>query len=280
MTKKIISQINLTEQRHNAGFSSVGLRSSGQSNTDPFLNMDLFKMSEPTFPPHPHAGFSAVTYILPESKGAFQNRDSFGDKSLIRPGDIHWTQAGSGMMHEEVPTQSGEVCLGFQIFVNLSKKNKNLPPKAFHANAGSMPELKGERSNLRVVAGSYKELSSPLNGLATPVTLLDVSLAAEGQLDLDLDGERNWFLFFISGEGLLNGDTKVGKHQAVFLSPQGERVALRATSAALRILVCGGQPINEPIIWGGPFCMNSKEEIQLAISRFNSGQMGKLEPSF
>jgi redox-sensitive bicupin YhaK (pirin superfamily) len=34
---------------------------------DPFLAADAFAMAQPFFPPHPHAGFSAVTYMLPES---------------------------------------------------------------------------------------------------------------------------------------------------------------------------------------------------------------------
>lgn len=237
-------------------------------------------MSEPTFPPHPHAGFSAVTYILPESEGAFRNRDSFGDKSLIMPGDIHWTQAGSGMMHEEVPTQVGLNCLGFQIFVNLSSKNKCLPPKAFHVSADKMPELINEDSKLRLVTGQYKNLKSPLDGLATPVTMLDVTIEIGGSLNLELDSQKNWFLFLIDGEGTISSNRKIEKHQALLLSTIGEQFLLNAQSSRLRFLVCGGQPIGEPVVWGGPFCMNSKEEVQMANANFRSGQMGHLDPSF
>ncbi len=280
MNKEVIKQIELTEHKHSRGFSSVGLRSSSALNTDPFLNLDLFKMSEPTFPPHPHAGFSAVTYLLPESRGAFRNRDSFGDKSLIMPGDIHWTQAGSGMLHEEVPTEVGPDCLGFQIFVNLSDQNKNLPPKAFHVSAHQMPELIDEVSKLRLVAGQYKDLKSPLNELATPVTLLDVSVEIGGSLTLALDSQQNWFMFLMDGNGTISGKRKIEKHQALLLSKTGEQIILSAHTARLRILVCGGQSMGEPVVWGGPFCMTSREEIQLANTRFQNGQMGHLEPSF
>jgi len=80
-------------------------------------------MRAPIFPPHPHTGFSAVTYMFEDSAGSFQNRDSLGDRALIHPGDLHWTQAGSGLMYEEVPSLPGTLCHGAQIFVNLAAKH-------------------------------------------------------------------------------------------------------------------------------------------------------------
>ena len=79
---------------------------------DPFLMCDCFWMAQPFFPPHPHAGFSAVTYMLPESDGGFVNRDSLGHRNLIRPGALHWTEAARGVMHEEVPITPGLSCQG------------------------------------------------------------------------------------------------------------------------------------------------------------------------
>lgn len=280
MQKQISKQLGLSKNVHSKGFSSVGLRSTAEFDIDPFLNLDFFIMSEPTFRPHPHAGFSAVTYLLPESKGAFQNRDSFGDKSKINPGSIHWTQAGHGMMHEEVPLIPGENCTGFQIFVNLSQKHKQLNPKAFHASAETIPEIKNSLSTIRVVAGSYKTLSSPLKGLATPVTLLDVTLESQGSLDLELDPQLRWFLFVISGEGHTTQGHKIADQQAVLLSDSGRDFSIHTSAERFRFLVCGGRPIQEAVIWGGPFCMNSKEEVMLANDRFRAGQMGSLEPSF
>jgi redox-sensitive bicupin YhaK (pirin superfamily) len=88
---------HMTPQVMNEGFSTHGLRQQLKGITiDPFINLDDFHMSLPTFRPHPHAGFSAVTYMFEDSKGGFLNRDSMGDSSKIGPGDLHWTQAASG----------------------------------------------------------------------------------------------------------------------------------------------------------------------------------------
>ncbi|WP_088318155.1 pirin family protein [Kineosporia sp. R_H_3] len=86
------------------GFVEDTVQHGGPVTLDPFLSITDFRMSRPTFAPHPHAGFSAVTYMFRDSAGSFRNRDSLGDVSLIGPGDLHWTQAARGMMHEEIPT--------------------------------------------------------------------------------------------------------------------------------------------------------------------------------
>ena len=102
--------IVLPEHRMSAGFTARSLR--GLPGLDPFLNVDHFRMSEPTFPPHPHAGFSAVTLMFEDSPGSFTNRDSRGDRSVIGPGALHWTQAGSGMMHERSRSSAGSSATG------------------------------------------------------------------------------------------------------------------------------------------------------------------------
>lgn len=282
MRKTITSKLQLNENTVTRDFSTVGYRDSSAFSIDPFLNVDLFRMSAPVFPPHPHAGFSAVTYMLPESKGTFQNRDSFGDQSLIEPGDLHWTQAGAGMMHEETPTKDGVDCLGFQIFVNMSRQNKNLPPQAFHLRSQEMPTIRTSAHILKVVTGSSAGTASRLREgtLATPVTLLDLTIFAGQAATVALDERQRWFLFVISGDGSLLEGPSLLKHQILGLSAQGQELALSAGSNGLRALFAGGEPINEPVVWGGPFAMTSSEDVQDAKLRYARGEMGALSPSF
>lgn len=169
---------------------------------DPFLQLDHFFMKQPTFAAHPHAGFSAVTSLFEDSEGSFLNRDSQGDSSLIQPGDLHWTQAGRGMIHEETPTEPGQLCHGVQIFVNLSAVNKFSPPQAFHLNAADIPVFTSpEQGRVRVAVGDAFGLSSPLTEILTLVTLLDVSLSAKSAIDHDIAAEHNAFVWVIQGQG-------------------------------------------------------------------------------
>lgn len=277
-TKKIQESVQLSLQSHGPGFQSAGINSR-QLNLDPILNIDLFRMSTPTFPPHPHAGFSAVTYILPESVGSFNNRDSLGDQSIISPGSIHWTQAGSGLMHEEIPTQTGLEVLGFQIFVNLKREAKSHPPKIWHVDQKDVPTIKTASGLIRIVAGQYQGQASQLNALDTQVDFLDLEVYPNQSLSINLPPGIPYFVFGIKGHGSVAGQEFI-QHQIVTLSPSEVHLELSASSSGLRLFIGGGKPINEDIVWGGPFAMNSVSEIQDARARFQRGEMGRLAPSF
>jgi len=102
----------------------------------PILGFDHFRMNGPTFAPHPHAGFSAVSYVFEDSPGALRNRDSLGHDLTVQPGELLWTQAGSGVIHDEVPATRGAPIHGLQLFVNLSSKNKHIEPRMLHFSQG------------------------------------------------------------------------------------------------------------------------------------------------
>ncbi len=95
-------------------------------NLDPFLMLDYAKVKLPTgFPDHPHRGFETVSYIL---QGSFYHQDSKGNKGRRGPGDVQWMSAGKGIVHSQVPGSFEEDSIGFQLWVNLEKKNKMMEP--------------------------------------------------------------------------------------------------------------------------------------------------------
>lgn len=276
--KSVQKHMILQTHHHTPGFQSVGLNQR-QLNLDPILNIDLFHMSQPTFPPHPHAGFSAVTYILPESQGAFQNRDSRGDQSLILPGGIHWTQAGSGVMHEEVPTVPGVDVWGFQIFVNLHSDDQLKPPQMFHSAPTEIPLLASESGTVRIVTGSYQGQAAHIQGLHTPVDLLDVQVYPGQRLVLSLEHPYAYFVFGIAGAGQV-AEQAFAAQQVMTLSPEGSTLLLSAQEEGLRLLLGGGAPLQQAVHWDGPFAMSTRDRTLQARQRFLSGEMGQLLPSF
>jgi len=262
------------------GFTTWSLRSTPSFSLDPFLSLDDFVMSQPTFPPHPHAGFSAVTYMFEDSGGAFLNRDSLGDRSHIEPGAIHWTQAGRGMMHEEIPEHAGEACHGLQMFVNLQSIHKSAAPAAYHASRGEVPEvIPGPGARVRVLAGTFRGVASSLTRLLTPITFLEVHLAAGATVEVEAPPDHNAFAMVIRGSGIVAGEP-LAPHEAARFAPDGERVAMQGGNQGLQALVGIGRPLGEPVVFGGPFVMNRHEEILEARARFGRGEMGTLTPSF
>lgn len=254
--------------------SNVGRSNLGEG-VDPFLQIDHFWMSQPVFPPHPHAGFSAVTYMFEDSEGAFINRDSLSEASvLIYPGDLHWTQAGSGVVHEEVPAQLGTVCHGLQIFVNLAARDKFSVPRAFHLSATEIPIYEADGKRVRVVMGEAFGLKSSLETL-THVMLLDVTLTAGQAIAHEIPKGHNAFVLVVKGEGDFGGQV-LGADSAGLFDNTGERVLIWAGEQDLQYVLCAGAPLNEPVYAHGPFVMNSAEQIRQVQARYMSGGMGSL----
>jgi redox-sensitive bicupin YhaK (pirin superfamily) len=96
-------------------------------------------VQRPFFDPHPHAGFCPITYVLEDSEGTISNRDTINEQitTSIGPGDLFFNTAGSGMMHEENPPETGKNVHGLQIFINLAAKNKGTKPKHNHLKLSS-----------------------------------------------------------------------------------------------------------------------------------------------
>nr|CUV10899.1 putative 12-oxophytodienoate reductase [Ralstonia solanacearum] len=117
----------LQRANHGSHFRAYLLRGAAAL-IDPFIGVDHARMSAPTFPPHPHAGFSAVSYLFLDSETGIDNRDSIGTHNLTRPGGLHWTTAGRGIVHEEVPAETGKTVHSLQSFVNLPPQRRATAP--------------------------------------------------------------------------------------------------------------------------------------------------------
>lgn len=262
------------------GFLEATVFHGGEVVLDPFLALTDFHMSRPTFAPHPHAGFSAVTYMFRDSAGSFRNRDSLGDESLIEPGALHWTQAGAGMMHEEIPIEPGVDCHGLQLFVNLRSEHKLAEPRAFHVSSDEVPVVRlAPGVDAHVVVGDLDGVASPLTGLLTQVHLLDVDLAPSATAELPVDPSQRVVLLVVEGSIEIAGSS-LPKGAVASMTGSSSTLTLAAAGSGATLLVLAGEPIAEPVLFGGPFCMDTPDRLDDARQRFQRGEMGRLAPSF
>jgi redox-sensitive bicupin YhaK (pirin superfamily) len=268
------------------GLSGANMLRVDPSWIDPFIGIDSYTLRSNPFGPHPHAGMSAVSLTLPESEAGSINRDTMGDHSLIRPGDLHWFQAGRGAMHEETPAQPGKTEQGLQIFVNLSRANKQTEPVGFRVAHESMPIVNFEDGSLRVVAGEFDGQSSAIahdSRWLTRVNMLDITLRAGASVDIPVKAGDNAFFVIRSGHFEAIAGTEPAQSAIVFEASQapGQSIArIAAGSQTLRGVFFSGTPINEPIFPGGPFMGNSAEDIMAYKRAFSRGEMGHLQASF
>jgi redox-sensitive bicupin YhaK (pirin superfamily) len=270
-------RLQVQPMKHGTGFQALGIRGDYML-MDPYLMADHYRMSEPTFGPHPHAGFSAVTYMFDDAGTGFNNRDSRGDASEIRAGDAHWTVAGAGVVHDEVPVESGKVAHGLQIFVNLAAKDKHMPPAAIHIRRDDMPRItQTGGARVKVAFGDYNDgerTIASVNALPTDATLLDVVASADQSFRYVVPVGTNAFALVISGEINVSGEA-VTEAQAVAFGRGGGALEFTATSDA-HVAVFLGKPFDEPVVRHGPFAMATQDDINRAIADYQRGEMGSL----
>lgn len=270
--QKQIKKISKKYFKQNApGFESVDMFHS-EDGFEPFLVFTEFHMNKAIFGPHPHAGVSVMTYMLPDSEGSFLNRDSNGDSSIIEPGGIHVTQAGSGVHHDEVPSVDGVDCHGFQIWINHADKDRLVAPKAFHASANEVPEYKNESFSLKVIQGQYASLQSPID-LVTKTSLFDVHL--QPNASIEFDAAEMAFVYLMSGE-IIVGVNEISEISLITFDIEGDKIKIATKEASAHFMFASGTPHNEPIVYGGPFVMTTAEQMAETKRRLGRGEMGGL----
>jgi hypothetical protein len=272
MLEKKVNHITPLEFKENQdGFRSIDLNHS-DFQIDPILVFTEFHMDRPIFPPHPHAGISVMTYMLPSSQGSFLNRDSLGDKSIIEPGGMHVTQAGKGVKHEEVPTIPFQDCNGFQIWINHKEKDRFLSPKSFHASKKEVPEFKNESTLIRIVQGEYSNLKSPIE-LVTKTKIFDIYLKENSKLELIADEMA--FIYLMSGNIRIQ-NKNISAYSIINFFPEGEIISLESENENSHFMFLSGEPVKEEIVYGGPFVMTNIEQMKETKKRLQKGEMGLL----
>lgn len=241
---------------------------------EPFLVFTEFLMEKPVFGPHPHAGISVMTYMLPDSKESFINRDSQGDFSYIEPGGMHIMQAGEGMHHDEFPKVTGNETHGFQIWINHADKNRFVTPKSMHASAKEVPEKTTVDYKVRIVHGEFEGIT-PNYKMVTAVNLLHVFL--QPNKSITLDSMPMAFAYGLKGSGKSEGEN-IQAQTLINYSLDGANVTIGASDEGLEFMFATGTPHNEPITYGGPFVMTTKEQMVETQRRYANGEMGNLEP--
>jgi redox-sensitive bicupin YhaK (pirin superfamily) len=226
---------------------------------------------------HPHRGFETVTIAY---QGSVGHRDSAGNTGVIRPGDVQWMTAASGVVHEELHeeefTKNGGVFELVQLWVNLPKAQKMSEPRYQAITKAQIPviELEGG-GHARVIAGELLGRLGPARTF-TPMNIFDVILKAGERFELPLPDGHNAAVVLRKGDVLLNGmDHLSGEALIAPLTEEGDSVTLEA-KADTQLLILSGEPILEPVESYGPFVMNTREEIHRAVEDYRAGRMGRL----
>ncbi|OYU40061.1 MAG: hypothetical protein CFE33_05715 [Pseudorhodobacter sp. PARRP1] len=261
---------------------------------DPFLLFDDFRGETPRdymagFPWHPHRGIETITYVL---AGAVEHGDSLGNRGTLKGGDVQWMTAGSGILHQEMPKGNAKGQMhGFQLWANLPKAQKMTPPRYQDVKSNDIPEIMDDDGSIvKVIVGSFWGKTGPVDGIAADPQYLDVYVPPEKKKTFRIDTRRHAFAYVFEGAGkfadssrprgvLLEKEYKgeelnirdLSGNRTLIEFGKGDEITVQAGPNGIRFLLVSGAPIQEPVAWHGPIVMNTKAELQQAMTELRNG---------
>jgi redox-sensitive bicupin YhaK (pirin superfamily) len=228
--------------------------------------------------PHPHIGLATITWLL---EGEILHRDSLGYVQPIRPGEVNWMTAGSGIVHSErspdAQRRAGARMFGVQTWVALPKTHEETAASFAHYPADRIPLVESDGVAARLIAGAAWGARSPVEMLWDTL-YADVTLAAAATLELPREtAERA--VHVLAGEIEIGGASFRTGNMAV-LRPGGSPAIHAATEA--RVMILGGATMDGPRhIWWN-FVSSSRERIEQAKSDWREGRFAQVpdDPEF
>jgi redox-sensitive bicupin YhaK (pirin superfamily) len=261
---------------------------------DPFLLLDDFRNDRPEdylagFPWHPHRGIETITYVL---AGTVDHGDSLGNAGKLGAGDVQWMTAGSGILHQEMPKGDARGRMhGFQLWANLPASLKMTAPRYQDIPGAEVPEvIDDDGTRVRVICGDFWGKRGPVDGIAAEPRYLDIFVPAGRRKTLPVETTRHAFAYVFEGSGTFSGasqpfgvltekETASGEtlvreragNRSLVLFDRGDEVTVEAGDDGIRFLLVSGKPIEEPVAWYGPIVMNTKAELEQAVTELRNG---------
>ena len=222
---------------------------------------------------HPHAGIETVTYLL---EGRNEHRDSAGHHGVVGAGGAQWMTAGRGVVHSEHPLAT--VQHGIQLWTSLPRAKKMMAPRYQRIDAEAIPATPRGGATVRVIAGELDGMRGPAE-TQMPLFLWHATLPTGARLDAPAPDGAEAAAYVIDGEGRFGPDDAVVARRGELVLWEGDAGGLHAANAGaanLELLILGGEPAEGPLVFHGPFVMNSVDQVRAAEIAFRTGRMGSL----
>ncbi len=227
--------------------------------------------------PHPHAGIETVTYLL---AGRNEHRDSAGHHGVVTALGAQWMTAGRGVVHAErarVEREDERTMHGVQLWTSLPRLHKLDAPGYQRILAGEIPEIARDGARVRVIAGTLDGARGPAR-TRMPTFLWHVRIPPGARFEAPVPPGEEAAAYVVAGAVAFGAGVRAATgalaHWEGF--PPGVEAA-HAGGAEAELLVLGGAPAEGPLVFHGPFVMNSVEQVRAAEVAYRTGRMGELE---
>ncbi len=253
---------------------------------DPFIllhHYGPYKIDQRSNPfdlgPHPHRGFEPVTFLF---QGEQLHRDSLGNESVVKAGDVQWTTAGRGIIHAEGPTKEfvkkGGTIEGIQLWLNLPADKKMMQPNYQHAKYDDFNSTTSDDNKVetKIIAGELVGKYGKI-GTQTSVNAFMIEAKIGGKQTIEFSDSHQGMLYLLKGKARVNDSEtlELNQNQLIQFNQDGEGFSIEAEQESL-LLFLSGAPINEPVATYGPYVMNNQTELIEAMRDYQMGKMGFL----
>ena len=217
--------------------------------------------------PHPHIGLSTVSYLF---GGQVTHRDSLGVEQIIKPGEVNWMVAGSGISHSERFEDPSALAGGLemiQTWVALPEKDEENSPSFTNYRPDELPVFTDKGIWMRLIAGEAYGLANSVR-TNSPMFYLHVVLQKGVRFGLPKGhSERS---FYIVNGSIEVSNVKYGKGQMLVFTKgvDPQITALEQTT----LMLLGGEPLGERYIWWN-FVSSRKERIEQAKEDWLQGRI-------
>jgi len=249
-----------------------------QSNETEWLKKEIASIKQGSFA-HPHRGIATISYII---KGTVEHFDSAGNHGIVHDGGMQWMKAGTGIVHDEIihPKKNSATTeqLGMQFWINLPAKNKVENSEYLAIEGENIPEivLPEDKGKIKVLIGQLEEVESKIPTYSK-LFLYHLELNGEKSHAIAIDKNDESALALIRGEAKING-TDIDSNELLVFDQDGDTIeVINNSNQIIDVMIFGGEPYTESIAFGGPYVMNSQEEIGIANADFYAGKYGKID---
>ena len=258
------------------------LPDSKRQSVGPWVFLDHFgpfrvKPGEDGVGPHPHAGIETVTYLL---SGRNEHLDSAGHRGIVGPGGAQWMTSGRGIVHAEYPRPANEAEMmqhGIQLWTTLPRVLKNMAPRYQRIDRDAIPAVVINGATVSVIAGQFGATHGPAEVLM-PTMLWHVRIDARAEFTTNIAAGFEVAAYVIDGVGAFSANTQrvTTGSLVVYENTDGDISFRNIGTSPLEVMLLGGAPAEGPLLFHGPFVMNSHEQIRAAEKAYLSGAMGSI----
>ena len=220
---------------------------------------------------HPHIGLSTLTFLF---KGEMLHRDSLNNELVVRPGEVNWMTAGSGIAHSERSHLAGDKMdlEGIQLWIALPKHAEEVAPSFIHVDTPDIPKIDVGRNELTLIAGSAFGKTSPVP-VYSPLFYLEGKYKDQERFSLPVESNAEGAIYVAAGEIKVDGQL-ITHHQLVCFKP-GVAVEFESIGES-RVMILGGEifPEKRFIFWN--FVSSSEKRIELAKTEWAQQKFGQV----